>query len=117
MIDNTFWHAILSVSSAILCACLLAGCIHVVHRAHRRLASLEPRLRFVESRCSSFKESIDTLSLELERLANRVKMQKVRNVTEHSAGTMKPNGGEPNPATDPELWRAWQNKQLRPTNV
>lgn len=56
-------------------------------------------------------ESQDILAQELERLANRVKMQRVRNVTEH--GRARPgDGAMPDPMTQPNEWRTAMNRKL-----
>jgi len=56
-------------------------------------------------------ESLELLQTELERLSNRVKMQRVRNVTEHGR-TQTGNGSMPDPRTNPEEWRLAMNRKL-----
>jgi len=59
-------------------------------------------------------ELLDTRLTECEEsirlLANRVKMQKVRNAITHAD---RDKGGEPDAQSNPEAWRAWKNSQLR----
>jgi len=56
-------------------------------------------------------ESLELLQIEVERLANRVKMQRVRNATEH--GQTRPgNGSMPDPISQPNEWRTAMNRKL-----
>jgi hypothetical protein len=55
------------------------------------------------------RESLEATQVELERLTNRVKMQRVRNVTEHG---LKPTGDMPDPYREPNEWRAAMNRKL-----
>ena len=103
------WLVFFSVLSAALSVfCFLAACFAV--RAANRVQELpQARLRCVESRTESLVASLNDLQSTMEVLANRVKMQRVRNFAMHAVGS----DGEPDPARDPEAWRAWKNKQLR----
>lgn len=109
---NTLWIAILCVSSVVLSSCCLIGCVRVVQRARADLEPQAAQIRSAHSRLASLNESQEGLQLELERLANRVKMQRVRNATEHGNGR-KPVGDDlPDPYTNPDEWRAAANKRL-----
>lgn len=66
--------------------------------------------RLPVSRLESLAASQAELAETMEQLANRVKMQRVRNAANHATGV---RSGEPDARTDPEGWRAWKNAQLR----
>ena len=107
--EKTLWSAIFSVLSVVLCSCCLIGCVFHARRAHRNSAPQAAQIRSVISRQASFNESLEAMQLELERLANRVKMQRVRNVTEHGR---TPAGEMPDPYREPNEWRAAMNRKL-----
>lgn len=104
------WSAILSVSSAVLSCCCLILTVLFARRAHRDSARLAPGLRSALSQMQSLQESHELLTQELARLANRVKMQRVRNVTEH--GLTRSGDGMPDPVAQPTEWRAAMNRKL-----
>jgi len=106
------WIAIFCVSSAILAACSLVGCVLVVRNAVADAESKARALRSVPSRIESLQESVDGLQTELERLANKVKMQRVRNVTEHQPTARSRPGDEPDPYKNPDEWRTWINDKM-----
>ena len=103
------WNAIFSVLSVILCSCCLIGCVFVAQRARQNSGPQAAQIRSATSRIASLSESVEALQLELERLSNRVKMQRVRNVTEHG---LRPSGEDPDPYRNPNEWRAAMNKKL-----
>lgn len=105
------WTAIFSVLSVVLCSCCLIGCVFVAQRARQNSGPQAAQIRSITSRQASLVESLEAVQLELERLSNRVKMQRVRNVTEH--GQMRAgNGALPDPHTQPNEWRAAMNRKL-----
>ena len=103
------WPVFFSVLSVVLSGfCFLVACFAA--RAASRARELpQERLRCVESRTESLVASLNDLQSTMEVLANRVKMQRVRNFAMHAVGS----DGEPDARIDPEAWRAWKNKQLR----
>lgn len=103
------WNDILCVSSAVLSCCFLILTVLFARRARRDSGPAAAQLRLCISRIQSLTESQDELRLELERLANRVKMQRVRNVTEHG---QRLTGEFPDPHSDPEGWRKAMNRKL-----
>lgn len=105
------WTAIFCVSSVILCCLCLLGCVLNVQSARQGSESQRRLLRSCVSRLESLEESAELSKTELERLANRVKMQRVRNATDHATSS-RPDG-EPDPAKDPAGWRDWKNRQLK----
>ena len=103
------WTVILCVSSVALSSLSLAVALFAVQRAKAGAESLPGKLRSLPSRVESLEDSLAETQLALAEVANRVKMQKVRNAANH----VKRETGEPDAASDPEAWRAWKNKQLR----
>lgn len=85
-------------------------------RAQAGSAPLVTQMRSALSRIQSLSESLEATQVELERLSNRVKMQRVRNVTEHGQATPGPkppgNGAMPDPYTQKDEWRHAMNKRL-----
>lgn len=106
------WTAILSVSSAVLSSCCLIATMFLARRARHDSAPAAAQIRSVTSRIASLSESLEATQVELERLSNRVKMQRVRNVTEHSASGPRPPGDVPDPYTDPDAWRKHMSRKL-----
>lgn len=106
------WTAILCVSSAVLASCCLIGCVFVVQRARAVSGPQVAQIRSVVSQQASMNESLQELQTELERLANRVKMQRVRNATEHGTGPKRAGDELPDPYTQPDEWRRAANRQL-----
>jgi hypothetical protein len=63
----------------------------------------------------SLQTSLEETQSALEHLANRVKMQRVRNATDHATGNGKAKlgaDGLPDPYTDPDGWRKAMNAKL-----
>lgn len=73
--------------------------------ALRALRDRWPQLS--ESRLHSIETSLAEQADALQAVANRVKMQKVRNAANHAQGS-----GEPDPYSDPDGWRRAMNKRL-----
>jgi len=63
------------------------------------------------SRIASLEESHQNMAEELQHLANRVKMMKVRRATDHVRDD-EPRSREPDPYKDPDAWRASINSKL-----
>lgn len=106
------WIVISCALSAILCLLCLTGCLLAVRNAIRDSESTPDRLRFVELRSASLQQSLNGIEEQMLLIANRLKMQKVRNAVTHVREGSRPDG-EPDPLTDPEAWRSWKNAQLR----
>lgn len=96
---------VLSVSTCILCT---LAAIYVAQRAIRERESLVRRLRSAELLLQSLQTSLQEVSTELETLAQRVKMQRVRNATNHATRA----NGSPDPYQDPDAWRQAMNRKL-----
>lgn len=102
------WPVFFSVLSAASCILSILAAIYAVRRVIREPESRELRLHSVESRLVSLQTSQNDLSVELEALAQRVKMQRVRNATNHASRV----NGSPDPYQDPDRWRQEMNRQL-----
>jgi hypothetical protein len=74
---------------------------------------LEARLHSIESAVRSLRGVQTDLAGTLEQVANRVKMQRVRNAATH--GENSP--GEPDPYKNPDEWRTAMNKRLAATKL
>lgn len=105
------WTAILLALSAVLSTCCLILTVLFARRARRELAPAARALRSFDSRLQSLTESQELLGQELERLANRVKMQRVRNATDHGQ-TQLGKGSMPDPVSHPNEWRTAMNRKL-----
>lgn len=85
-------------------------------RSATRVAELQRAKRdYGASRISSIETSMQELAVELQHLANRVKMQRVRNTTDHATGASKPKTSAddlPDPYTEPDAWRKAMNAKL-----
>lgn len=103
------WTYILLASSAGLAVLSLILALFAVRIAVRAQAWPAASEAYAKSQLQSLRDSIKEQAEALETLANRYKMQKVRNVIEHGRGSQ----GEPDARRDPEGWRAWKNHQLR----
>jgi hypothetical protein len=77
-------------------------------RAERAPASLLARVASCESRIESLTTSRDELTVALDALAQRVKMQRVRQATDHATGPR----GLPDPYKEPDRWREAMNAQI-----
>jgi hypothetical protein len=103
------WIVIFSVSSVVIALLSLAAASFAVRIARQGAELPQERLRSVESRTESLVASLNDMQVTMEVIANRVKMQRVRNTAMHAVAS----AGEPDSRTDPEAWRAWKNAQLR----
>lgn len=104
------WLAVFSsVLSAL--ACLL--CVAAIRSAARNAYLLRELQGRVQDLPLSRLRSLETLCAEhselLESLANRIKMQKVRNAANH----VRENGAIPDPYRDPDGWRKAMNSKLQ----
>lgn len=106
--EKALWPAILSASSAVLSCCFLSLTVFFARRARRDSGPAAAQARSAISHVQSLRESVEAMQLELERLANRVKMQKVRNM---ERGPI-PSGDMPDPYREPNEWRAAMNRKL-----
>lgn len=93
--------AVLSVLSALVS-------LQAARNARADLESLDRRLHLLESSTRSLQDSATSQAETLEQLANRVKMQRVRNAVNHAAR----DNDEPDPYRDPNAWRQAMNKRL-----
>jgi len=103
------WIVISCVLSVVLSVGSLAVALFAVRLVRAVAASPPLNTRSLLLRIESTENSLQETQATLAELANRVKMQKVRNAIGH----VKRDNGEPDVATDPEGWRAWKNRQLR----
>lgn len=105
------WTAIFSALTAVICVLCLSGCVLIVRNAARVTESQARELRSLPSRVESLQESQKLMADELEHLAQKVKMQRVRNATDHA--TRSRSAGEmPDPHREPNEWRAAMNRKL-----
>lgn len=111
------WTAIFCASSAVLCAVCLIGCTRVARTVQENSVSLEAEVRLNASRIRSLTESHTLTVEELENLANRVKMQRVRNATDHATKKSARAGDMPDPYTSPDEWRAAMTKRLAEAKI
>jgi len=102
------WIVFFSVLSAGSCILSIAAAIYAARIATRGPESQERKLHSVELQQDSLRTSLKDISIELEALAQRVKMQRVRNATNH-ATTGK---SSPDAYTEPDRWRSEMNKRL-----
>lgn len=105
------WTAIFSALTAVICVICLSGCVLIVRNAVRDMGSQGQVLRSLPSRIESLQESQRLMADELEHLAQRVKMQRVRNATDHATKS-KSAGDLPDAYTNPDEWRAAMNRKL-----
>jgi hypothetical protein len=105
------WVSIFYVLTAIASGIFALASLHSALSARAERESLGRRLRSVESRTQSTEESLQELTEVVQKMANSQKMQRVRSATTHAAKVG--SSGEPDVRSDPEAWRAWQNKQLK----
>jgi len=104
--------SVLSAASFILsCAALFLSVRSAIRVQELRRAKAD----YGASRITSIETSLHELQDELQHLANRVKMIRVRNTTDHATGNSKPKTGPdglPDPYTDPDGWRKAMNAKL-----
>lgn len=106
------WTVFFSVLSAALCLFCLIACTHVARNVRADSASLVAEVRLNTSRVRSLTESHELTVEELTNLANRVKMQRVRNAADHATKKSARAGDLPDPYTSPDEWRAAMTKRL-----
>jgi hypothetical protein len=102
------WTTFFFVLTVIVSALCLIGTIYVARNAARDAASLQKRLRSCESRLESAITSHDELLATVTDLANRVKMQRVRNTVTHATSS----SGEPDPYKNPDEWRSMMTRKI-----
>jgi hypothetical protein len=103
------WTATFSALSVVLSIFSLVAAFFAVRYANRVAELPQERLLVVESRLALIANSLPEMAATISTVANSVKMARVRNAALHGVGS----GGEPDPRSDPEAWRAWKNAQLR----
>jgi len=103
---------VLSVSA---CIGSILAMIYAVKaaKAVRELLERQPPLN--ESRLKSLETSLAEQADALLEVANRVKMQKVRNAASHV--TSKPLDAMPDPYTDPDGWRKAMNRKMATAKI
>lgn len=105
------WIVTFCVLSAIASALCLLASLHVARSVSLRWDSLQKSIRFAESQARLAVTSVTEWQEVTQDLANQVKMHKVRKALKHS----DPDASRaPDPRIDPEGWRAWQNRNLKP---
>lgn len=97
----------------ILCLASAVASIYGARDARAALESLEREVASLTSSMESLRDSQTSTLETLEALANKVKMQRVRNVVAHSAGSAR----EPDAYSDPESWRKAMNRKLGMAHV
>jgi uncharacterized coiled-coil protein SlyX len=114
------WATIWTILSGFFCAstvCTSVLYLRAVSRVAKRAALapewLQKRVASQESSIQLLTSSLDEQRELLTALANKVKMQRVRNVVAHNAGSPD----EPNPYTNPDEWRSMMNKRLAQARV
>lgn len=103
----------LSVAALLLsvAACFVAaGFASRVQALRDRVSDLQTSLR--ESPVSSLGERVTQVEDAMELLANRVKMQRVRQAATHAEGAAKKTDDLPDPYRDPDGWRNAMNARL-----
>lgn len=105
------WGVIFSALTAAICVLCLSGCVFIVRNAARVTESQARELRSLPSQIESLQESQKLLATELEHLAQRVKMQRVRNATDHATKS-KSDGDSPDPYREPNEWRQHMSRKL-----
>jgi gas vesicle protein len=105
------WLTIFYALTVIASGCFALASLHSALSARAERELLARRLRSVELRTQSAEESLQELTEVVQKMANSQKMQRVRMATTHA--TKVSSSGEPDVKSDPEAWRAWQNKQLK----
>jgi septal ring factor EnvC (AmiA/AmiB activator) len=101
-----------SALTVVICTVCLAGCVLIVRNAVHGTESQEKQLRSNTARIKSLSDSLEETQTELEKLANKVKMQRVRNVVEHSPTSKRNGNDEPDPYTDPDGWRKMMSDKI-----
>lgn len=102
------WADSFNVWSVAICILCTLVAISAALRATLALESLHRKLRSVESQQRSMQTSLSEYSETLEGLAQRVKMQRVRNATNH----IREKNSDPDPYTSPDEWRKAINRRL-----
>lgn len=104
---NGFFFAVAAAS--------LAASVYATFRAVRTAALVselrEAIARWSKSPSASVTERLDGLEDNLELLANRIKMMRVRNAATHTDSKVGSNG-LPDPHRDPDGWRRAMNQRL-----
>ena len=110
------WTVYFSALGAILSLCCALAAFYVASNAARERESLARNTRLLASRVDSLASSMSEWSVELEGLANRVKMQRVRTAVTHLDPKSSPEK-MPDPYKDPDGWRLAMNRKLAQAKV
>lgn len=105
----TGFFNVLSVSSCILSMLACRYAVRAVTVAQELQAQNE---HSPASRMASLEASQSELLEELQNLANRVKMMKVRRAADHVDDAKPRAGAMPDPYKDPDGWRTAMNSRL-----
>lgn len=115
------WTVTFFASTAVICGLSALSTLWLVARAAHERASLDRRVRSVESQLRSLTDSTSEQAEVLAALANRVKMMRVRTAVNHvqdPTGTASSKvDGLPDPHVDPEGWRTAMNKRLGASRI
>lgn len=106
------WTSFFYALSAFVCVFCLIGCARIAQRVQADSVSLAAEVRLNASRVRSLTESHELTMDELKNLANRVKMQRVRNAADHATKPARAGSDMPDPFTDPDGWRTAMNKRI-----
>jgi hypothetical protein len=102
------WLAIFGALSATVSGiCMLVTVSHALDAA-RGSESQVRSLRSLASRVESLTTSRDEMLAEMEKVAQSLKMSRVRKANQHAL----PQDGEPDPWKEPDRWRQYMNSQL-----
>jgi len=99
-----------SVLSVLACILSALAMKFAVRAARDAAASLRAPPHLSESRLKSLETSVAEQADALLEVANRVKMQRVRNAANHATGQPSTM---PDPYRDPDGWRKAMNSRLR----
>jgi len=100
----------LSASSFILSILALYFAVRSAIRARELQATLRP---LPLSRLQSIETSQAEMLVELQAVANSLKMQKVRAAANHTSG----RSADPDPYKDPDAWRKMMNTRLAQAKI
>ena len=109
------WNEISNVLSALAFFLSIAACLFAARAAIQQPALQVRKLPLIEFRLKSAETSISELTAELEGLAQRVKMQRVRNVITHAEKASSKT--DPDPYKEPDRWRDWMNSRLAKAKI
>lgn len=112
------WPTVLSIACSVIAflVSILAGWSAV--QSARQLRALQERWKgSPASRITSLETALSETQDALETLANRVKMQRVRNAANHIGEKSARTNADPDPYREPDRWRDWMNGKLARARV